>query len=489
MRFTHLCCLLTAICTAELNATVTTEPEVAPFNPFELRDKSERVPNEALTEGIQSADGRWFDVEVIIFERTNSKADREKFKQIIENKQPARYWDLQREILAPNLTSWLQKLPNCFKNIDPLSSSLSEDDYQINAATFFQQFSQYQQIISADWQFTDVFCLMPSESLSPFWRAYTDIHYLPAVQGKIYTDFNIKHLPEQQTGYDYDDFRYVYLLDKKNLKLTEQAKQIDRTWNHKVVLHTAWRQPGLAPSDAVPVYLRAGANFTDDFYYDGTQKINVENLKGEKRHKGDDVETESSDLESKLGSNIEANDNHTIALNVESSDDIFNAYRQSNVELFLERLENGAVVDPEKHELVLPKRDNLPLETWQIDGTISVKLDHYLYLEADLNFRKKETLKVDVDTVLLKENSNSEQLLNSGKSSEVLISAVKKEQPLNFESLQEQTANTELAPSIVEVEFLKNFPLKQERRSYSGDIHYLDHPKFGIIFQIRKYRH
>jgi hypothetical protein len=31
--------------------------------------------------------------------------------------------------------------------------------------------------------------------------------------------------------------------------------------------------------------------------------------------------------------------------------------------------------------------------------------------------------------------------------------------------------------------------MSQFTRVYSGDIHYLDHPKFGVIFQIRKYKH
>ncbi|WP_125717564.1 CsiV family protein [Pseudoalteromonas rubra] len=36
---------------------------------------------------------------------------------------------------------------------------------------------------------------------------------------------------------------------------------------------------------------------------------------------------------------------------------------------------------------------------------------------------------------------------------------------------------------------LESARMSQFTRVYSGDIHYLDHPKMGIIFQIRKYRH
>lgn len=36
---------------------------------------------------------------------------------------------------------------------------------------------------------------------------------------------------------------------------------------------------------------------------------------------------------------------------------------------------------------------------------------------------------------------------------------------------------------------LQQARMSQYTRVYSGDIHYLDHPKLGIIFQIRKYKH
>ena len=36
---------------------------------------------------------------------------------------------------------------------------------------------------------------------------------------------------------------------------------------------------------------------------------------------------------------------------------------------------------------------------------------------------------------------------------------------------------------------LRTARMSQYTRVYSGDIHYLDHPKIGVIFQIRKYKH
>mgnify|MGYP000398018432 FL=1 len=56
-----------------------------PKNPFELSPTAPRKENEELVEGIKSADGRWFDVEIIIFERTLNKPTRENFDQHVKN--------------------------------------------------------------------------------------------------------------------------------------------------------------------------------------------------------------------------------------------------------------------------------------------------------------------------------------------------------------------------------------------------------------------
>ena len=68
---------------------------------------------------------------------------------------------------------------------------------------------------------------------------------------------------------------------------------------------------------------------------------------------------------------------------------------------------------------------------WQIDGQIQIYVQHYLFINAQFNY-----------------------LENNAVSGEI--------QSAYFE---------------------------QFRRVYSGDVHYLDHPKFGLIIQIRKFKH
>lgn len=84
---------------------------------------------------------------------------------------------------------------------------------------------------------------------------------------------------------------------------------------------------------------------------------------------------------------------------------------------------------------------------WTLDGTINIYLDHYLYVETALNLREEGTKTLDV----MRDNARY-------NSSEVNLSTP----------------------------FLYSFPMKQNRRVRSEEIHYFDHPRMGIILQIRK---
>ncbi|HLV48390.1 MAG TPA: CsiV family protein, partial [Aliidiomarina sp.] len=50
----------------------------------------------------------------------------------------------------------------------------------------------------------------------------------------------------------------------------------------------------------------------------------------------------------------------------------------------------------------------------------------------------------------------------------------------------EEQANAWLQGEVEEVPFLRAYHLKQLRRVISHEIHYFDHPKFGILVEIRR---
>ncbi|WP_394392398.1 peptidoglycan binding protein CsiV [Shewanella woodyi] len=123
---------------------------------------------------------------------------------------------------------------------------------------------------------------------------------------------------------------------------------------------------------------------------------------------------------------------------------------------FSDRFEgNGQMVQSYQSELTIPKFDFLDTSfdsktqkpVWELDGTLNIYLNHYLYVEAALNLREEGTKEIDTSSSYL--NETVEQ-------------------------------SNKVTP------FLYAFPLTQNRRVRSDEIHYFDHPKMGMVLQIRK---
>ena len=123
---------------------------------------------------------------------------------------------------------------------------------------------------------------------------------------------------------------------------------------------------------------------------------------------------------------------------------------------FSDRFElNGQTVQTYQSDVVIPQFDFLDVgltskshkPVWEIDGTLNIYLDHFLYVETALNLREEGIKSLDISS-----DSFDETLVKNDK----------------------------ITP------FLYAFPLTQNRRVRSDEIHYFDHPKMGMILQIRK---
>ncbi len=102
-------------------------------------------------------------------------------------------------------------------------------------------------------------------------------------------------------------------------------------------------------------------------------------------------------------------------------------------------------------------KEDMPV--WQLDGLFNIYLNHYLYVETQLNYRE-----AGIKTAAI-ENAQQE-------TADTEISLI-----------EDDTAYLESESSTP---FLYAIPMTQNRRVRSSEIHYLDHPKLGIVFQIRK---
>lgn len=414
----------------------------------------ERVPTDELVEGIKSSDGRWFEVEVIVFSRDNANSSREFFDAEIKNLKPKRQWDLLTPLVRPDLTSYLVNLPHCWHDQDPFNNP-ELLNYADNAAQFYQQFTTYQRLITQNWDIANELCLLPQESLPKTWQVLTNTMF---ESPKFIQTLPNKQMYKRPTGADLDDFSRVYLLAPQNLQLIPHYEKLVAKRHISPIIHMGWRLPGLPRNKALPVYIFGGKNYSDSFQYDGTPK--PESLAP--------LAVNESELVEEIDS---------FALK---------EVDKTNVQKFMEKLQNGASVDFKNSKLNMPKTNKLPKETWQLDGTIKVHLNHYLYLDAKFNYREPIVKTINTQDFLEQETSLLNDALlehedsDNELSTSVVISAMQDDQNL-MTNLPDD--------SKLDLTVLKHYPLEQIRRSYSGDLHYLDHPKFGIIFQIRKYRH
>ena len=92
------------------------------------------------------------------------------------------------------------------------------------------------------------------------------------------------------------------------------------------------------------------------------------------------------------------------------------------------------------------KQTTPPIQPWSIDGLFNVHLDHYLYIDTELN------------------------IIDSSNNSSILTAKQKLANKQNTTSSRNKVIS-----------------FKQDRRVITGEIHYFDHPHIGMIVQIRRF--
>ncbi|MCG3723067.1 peptidoglycan binding protein CsiV [Vibrio cincinnatiensis] len=110
---------------------------------------------------------------------------------------------------------------------------------------------------------------------------------------------------------------------------------------------------------------------------------------------------------------------------------------------------------------VVEQTINHPL--YELDGTLQIYVQHFLYAEAMLDLKKPSVREV-----------------------------ILQDQKLDLDLEDEQDSTVQvghlaaISPTVETESFLKSYRLDQKRRMRSGETHYLDHPLLGIIIQVRK---
>ena len=281
-----------------------------------------------------------------------------------------------------------------------------------------------------------------------------------------------------------------YLISQNSLRLQSIAHRIKRSRDYAPILHLGWRQKGESKRKAKAINLYAGEHL-ELRYQQATAKQIAEQQTLEIQTILEQRQQAEALIRSQSAASGVAVENSAVFSELSIAEELRQQVKQQQLnKLFkqfslLESQEVNATSTSKNNtnELVkneetrlteeatkgiiaqlsaditrkeLPLRANnatenrepitAPLQPWSIDGLFKVHLDHYLYIDTELNI---------IDS------------LNA-------LSALTTKQKLTGKKNKTSPQN-------------KVISFKQDRRVITGEIHYFDHPNIGMVVQIRRF--
>lgn len=116
-----------------------------------------------------------------------------------------------------------------------------------------------------------------------------------------------------------------------------------------------------------------------------------------------------------------------------------------------------------------PTSDSRNSTVYELDGRLQVYVEHYLYTDVMLDLKEPTLRPITVSSETPDQQGDVES------------------QPLAMQTTDEpSSANTAVETATDSRYFLKSFRMDQKRRMRSGETHYFDHPKMGMIVQVRR---
>lgn len=218
--------------------------------------------------------------------------------------------------------------------------------------------------------------------------------------------------------------RHPYLLPSSRLQLGKMRRNLNRKRGINTLLHLAWRQRvKFGRNNNQSMRLFAGKNYSEQFNYQG---LPIQGLSPQGQEELTPAQTDR--------------------------DREYQNSRLINAVASILASEQTSVNYPIDGALELPpmQLQNYPDQVWELDGLFKIYLQEigavpYLHIDSQLNFREP----VDIPNILLPESSA-------------------------------------MSPSD-DGNFLQSYHFQQLRRVISTQIHYFDHPKFGMVVQIRRH--
>jgi predicted transposase YbfD/YdcC len=487
----------------------------------------------------------WFDVEVILFERNLEAVNiSEKFKQSRLEKPSSDVLDLLTPYLKPDLSYLRAGLPYCRASKQRAVRTQYEQDFALplleRNASFFPQTDEEQKqksqnlAVDADENFqyqvasTDIFAntvdskpvakntdvenvtfynsdqnlnydeeqqaktaQTPETNLarSPIqvkfveWQLPSDI--LCAYAEQIDPSFDsiialqneqtggqysglIKRVPNIIDGTEWQTKRGAFLLPTATMYMSELYEKIKKQRDITPILHVNWRQEvKFGREDAHTFRLFAGENFAEQFDANGLLLVDdTDSL----NQPADEYYLPDQELVGLTPEQQQALIKHINGIGKDAvTEDLF---ARITAALADDSPINIEQIAPQTTQQTPLENTAILKELWRLDGGITVYLRNvgripYLHIDSNLDFRQpifdlKKALRVPG--------------LSTNDSEQDAIAVSPLQQP-GF-----------LQPNSQQPNFLQSVNFNQLRRVISKQVHYFDHPLFGMIVRINRYR-
>ena len=222
---------------------------------------------------------------------------------------------------------------------------------------------------------------------------------------------------------DLNTARSPFLVAKDHWVLNETEQTLEQRGLAEPLLHLAWQQPVFGRDDNYKFRLYGGKNFAERYQFNGFMKPD------------DGVKYAPSDP---------GVDNDPLARRMQNIDELFTILNQGDHRFGVNK--GGQSLAP-----LQPETTDTPV--WELDGTLHVFLvGNYLHIKGDFNLREEALVAPPSGSL-------------TDQASEMLTS---KQAQVDGER------------------FLRSYRFDQLRRVISHETHYFDHPKLGMIVQIRR---
>lgn len=415
----------------------------------------------------------WFDIEIIAYKRNIAPDDiSEQFSSSLNEIDPQNSINILSEYVHPDLTFIRANLPVCFA--EPVESDFPNFTYQYDELLYStieyetlivelplfdesgDQLSEEDSQDNAQQQGaapppTSLFSgpLVVPEWLPPRILKDHACAYEPQENRQPFVD----EVPKTIDGVEWDGYRKPYLLSQSSLELKDLAKDIGRKRGLTTLLHMGWRQQVFfGQEESPPLHLIAGKNYGDAFTLDGTPPIKRESVIVKPSSVSKDINEfddsfEPTDFVQSEGVDLVSRIQKALASNESSVDfeQLIYLLQQPPVIHSEALYESNAMEQQERLET------NIALPSiWELDGKLTIFLRYigrtpYLHIDGKMDFRA----------------------------------------PVIEASTLAQAQSGERSQDVKQR--LQSFEFAQMRRVISNQLHYFDHPLFGLLVQIRRY--